>query len=353
VTPFGGLNFVIDKIEDAGIPMLIEESLGKRDGRSKYSYQDAILGMIYGIFCGADRLEDMKKLKGRMHNSSLNIPSPDVIGKIMKDQLSVRDTKIKSSAGNTYKLNINKPMNGLLIDAALKLRLLSRAAKYTLDFDHVPLPSEKYDSTVCFKGFKAYMPGVSWIGHIPVFIEGQEGHNPPAFGQVETLTRTLKLLDEKKVQINRFRADAASYQKEIIEMMDDRGIEFFIRASNHDFLWENIRDVHYWKPIRYGTDEIEIAEFSFIPFVKNKANLGTHFAKHADKYREYRIVVTRRPHSKGTWNNSSQDRNVYRCLITNNWTMTDEEVLAEYNHRGVIEQGFDILNNDWNWSCMP
>lgn len=136
-------------------------------------------------------------------------------------------------------------------------------------------------------------------------------------------------------------------------MMDNRGCEFFIRATAHEFLWEHIKDVHHWEPITYGTDSLEIAEFNFIPFVTDKSLLGTHFNKHRDKFKQYRIVVTRRPHFKGEINKNTGDAFVYRSIITNNWDMSKAEVLATYNERGTIEQGFDMLNNDWNWSCIP
>ena len=116
--------------------------------------------------------------------------------------------------------------------------------------------------------------------------------------------------------------------------MHSKGIEFFIRASNHEFMWENINDVHYWKPIRYGNDHLEIAEFDFYPFVQDKTLLGTHIAKHAHRFTKHRIVVTRRPHSKGEINKSTGDAYVYRAIITNNWAMEKEAVLREYNERG-------------------
>lgn len=173
ISPFGGLNFCIERIEAAGIPELITKTLGKRHGKALYSYADAIMGMVYGIFAGATRLEDMKVLKDRMHNSCLNIPSPDVLGKIMRNKLTKASFKEYTKNDNEYEINFNKPLNNLLVSIAKKTKVLNTASKYTLDFDHVPLPCEKYDSSYCFKGFKAYMPAVSWIGHVPVSIEMQ------------------------------------------------------------------------------------------------------------------------------------------------------------------------------------
>ena len=355
VSPFGGINFVIDEIESAGIPTLIADSLGKRHGRSKYSYGDAILGMIYGVFCGATRLEDMKKLKGQMHNSSLNIPSPDVLGKIMKNHLATENFIVTGPTGIDHPFNENKPLNGLMIDIALHLNQLNKAGQYTLDYDNTCLPGEKWDAEYCYKGFKGYQPGAAWIGETPVFIEGMNGNNPAAFQQPETLQRCFDLLDEKEVQISRFRADSASYQKEIIDKCVARGMEFFIRAENSDFMWEHINDVHCWKPVRLGNDRFEIASFNYYPFVKDKAQLGTHFLKHKHRFDEYRIVVSRRPHSNGDLHSKTEEPYIYRSIITNNWEMADEDVVHFYNQRGGndCEKNFDVMNNDWNWACLP
>ena len=35
----------------------------------------------------------------------------------------------------------------------------------------------------------------------------------------------------------------------------------------------------------------------------------------------------------------------YRCILTNDWDMTDEEIIQHYNKRGTAEQVFDRQNN--------
>jgi hypothetical protein len=123
ITPFGGINFVIEEIEAAGIPQLIDSSLPKRHGGASYRYSDALRGLIYGIFCGADRLEDLATLKGPMHNSRLNIPSPDNMSLVMRRKLTAKDDTVRSRDA-AHKENANMPMNGLLVDVAMKLGAL-------------------------------------------------------------------------------------------------------------------------------------------------------------------------------------------------------------------------------------
>ena len=43
----------------------------------------------------------------------------------------------------------------------------------------------------------------------------------------------------------------------------------------------------------------------------------------------------------------------YRCILTNDWDMTDEEIILHYNKRGSAEQVFDRQNNDFGWAHLP
>ena len=43
----------------------------------------------------------------------------------------------------------------------------------------------------------------------------------------------------------------------------------------------------------------------------------------------------------------------YRCILTNDWDMTDEEIILHYNKRGAAEQVFDRQNNDFGWAHLP
>ena len=42
----------------------------------------------------------------------------------------------------------------------------------------------------------------------------------------------------------------------------------------------------------------------------------------------------------------------YRCILTNDWDMTEEEIIQHYNRRGTAEQVFDRQNNDFGWAHL-
>lgn len=334
ISPFGGINFVIDEIENAGIPALIDQALPKRRASAKYSFSDAILGLIYGVFCGAERLEDMANLKGMMHHSKLNIPSPDNLSIMFRHKLAKSSVTV-----GKHKVNIHAPLNALLVDVALKMGQLKAGKRVTLDYDNHIIPCEKYDAQFTYDKRQGYQPGVAFVGTTPVYIEGMNGNNPAAFDQPATLKRALDNLKTKGIDVFRFRADAASYQAESIELMDSNGIDFYIRALADTPMWDEITDICDWQTVTLAEDTFEIGSFEYVPLT-SKGNT-----------KSFRFVTTRRPADE--IHKVTGEKYVYRSIATNNRIMSDLDVVWFYNQRGAIEKNFDALNNDWNWSCVP
>ena len=343
INPHAGVNFCIDIIEDAGIPAIIENALGqrgngKRGPKPKYSFSDTILGLTYGILAGGDRLKDMKGLKAKLDNPMLNIPSPNVISTIIRDELSVESETVTAESGNVHQFNLNPKLNELLLDVALHLDTLDTKEEYTLDYDNTVIACDKWDAEWTYKKFRGYTPGISWIGRTPVYIEGMNGGNPPKYQIFETMKRNFELLDSRGIKIGKFRSDAAGYQSDLVELCDSRGIDFFIRANHCKAMWEKIKEIKAWKKARIDVFEFEVEGFQYKPFGSDK---------------EYRIMVSRIPNDTGENHNKTGEPFVYRCVLTNNIKMSDQDVLEFYNFRGDIERNYDIMNNDFLWKNLP
>ena len=43
----------------------------------------------------------------------------------------------------------------------------------------------------------------------------------------------------------------------------------------------------------------------------------------------------------------------YCCVLTNNGTSTEKDIITFYNERGASEKNFDIQNHDFGWSHLP
>lgn len=205
-----------------------------------------------------------------------------------------------------------------------------------LDYDNVIIFNNKYDSTWTYKKEKGYQPGVAFIGKVPVYIEGRSGKSGAIYRMQETLERSLKLLGQHKVNIKYFRSDAAAYKKSVVELMERKSLQYFIRAVKTPHLSDVItHDITDWKKVQIKGVSYEIGEGRFIPFEQGSPR---------KKAKTYRVVVTR-VLIKGEY--------LHRSIMTNNERMAPEKVVAFYNQRGAIERNFDDLKNNFNWCRLP
>ena len=72
--------------------------------------------------------------------------------------------------------------------------------------------------------------------------------------------------------------------------------------------------------------------------------------------KSYRLVVQRSPLKNKDGRGQTDILGViytYRCILTNNWTSTEKDIITFYNERGASEKNFDIQNNDFGWSHLP
>jgi hypothetical protein len=67
----------------------------------------------------------------------------------------------------------------------------------------------------------------------------------------------------------------------------------------------------------------------------------------------HRIVTYRVSNKTRQTNIVTKDAYHYMFIITNDWDMSEQQVIEFYNARGASEKIFDIQNNDFNWNCMP
>lgn len=325
INPFGGIFLVINDLKNKGIAKLIDSHLGKRVKQAKYSYSDILLNWTYCNLCGAERLEDIEKLRDSL---DIKLPSHDSLGIVMKSFATPTDF-IETKA--IHQFNINKPLNNLMVDTSLKLGLLNKKERYTLDYDNTIIETKKYDSTKTYIHNYGYQPGVSFIDKVPVYIEGRNGNSNAAYKLTDTIKRTMEILDNKGIKIKRFRSDAAASQLSLMNYFNDRGIEFFIRYRKSKDMIGLLRYAPLkWEPMMIGNNKYDVTSI-------DSSELET------PDY-SYRIVVTRYMINKEYY---------YRGIITNNNEMKDQDVIWFYNKRGAIERNFDDLKNNFNWGRLP
>ncbi len=342
VTPFGGFNFCHQLLCDTGIPALIDNHLGKRVKYAGFDYSDILSNHLAVFFNGGDCTEDINEhLRAHLKQvRGLSVCSADTILRGIKE-LATPTQELISPSGVKHEFNINKKLNGLLLSATIKTGLLDKHTGYTLDYDNQVIATEKYDAKKTYKKCEGYQPGVASIGKLIVYVEGRNGNSQAKYQQTQTLQRTFSLLETQSVKIKRFRADSASYQKDVIGLVTHKSQYFYIRAMRCADMEQQISriPVKAWQKVRLGVQEMEVAEIKdYQPFGGEET---------------YRLVVSRIKRKDKQTGLFTGDAYTYRAIITNDEQWDNTQIVSFYNQRGSAERTFDAMNNDFGWSKLP
>ncbi len=329
--PKGGINFVINQMEKMKIPQIIDKHLGRRVAQAKYSYSQVLMGWSYLNLCGAKRLEHAHKIKKELAGTpKIRLASPDRIADIMK-RFATQKTTIKQPSNAIHEFCINTPLVELMLDVALALGMVDGE---TLDYDNTIIETEKYDSKWTYKKCKGYQPGVCMINKTIVGVEARNGNSLASFKMRETLERSLSLLESKSIHIKNFRSDSASYQYEVIELMKEKKIDFFIRANRSKGLDAMAGTLNNWQEIYIKGKSWEVEEIEYIPFEQKSVSK-----------KSYRLIIRREACSKKKYK--------YYYIMTSNREMSTKEAITFYNNRGASENNFNELKNGFNWQRLP
>lgn len=349
LSAFGGINFVFEYLEKNNYGNLFNNILPDFKKQSKYQWSDIINSLLSIYMCGGDCIEDLgTHLKDHfINNPFINIPSPDTVlrrlSELSEDNLSCRTKKGK--VDHTY--NTNQILEQTNISLLKKLGVFD-ADELTLDYDNTIIFNEKSDSKMTYKRNYGYQPGVCTINeHHILYIENRNGNSDAKSFQSDTLKRLFKLLESNNIKsINHFRADAASYQYDVIDLLDKEVSNFYIGCRN-SYIEKYFSEITEWQTINDSCDEpIEIGEINIVPFQQQAKKQGK-VAK------QYRLVVKRKPKKDGQYDIFTQDAYQYRAILTNNNDYKATEIALFYNHRGNMEKQFDIMKNDFGWNNMP
>lgn len=349
ISPFGGLNFVLKEFETLNLGNLLNENLPCLPVQSKYQWKDILYSFWSIYFCGGDCIED---LSGNFNhhlrqNPFLKIPSPDrVLERFKKLSFPKENFSVPRGISN-HEFSFNDPLNKLNLQILKKIRF-NMDEKLTLDYDNTLLFNDKADSRWSYKNRSGYCPGVGIIGKNVVFIENRNGNSDAKTLQVETLGRMFSLLDQQNIKIHAFRADGASYQMGVIEIISKNVEKLYMRACMSDALAREIANIDNWEEVNLGTEIGYRGDIIFTPFMRTAKRNKT-----LDQLKSYRLVVTKLERSDKQIDLFTNEACKYSAILTNDYEMTKDEVAYFYNQRGAIEKEFDVLKNDFGWNNLP
>jgi hypothetical protein len=229
-----------------------------------------------------------------------------------------------------------------------------KGKSHIVDYDNSLLFTHKADAVKTYKHERGYAPGVAFIDSHVVYVENRNGNSDAQTLQQDTLQRMFEHLEAEDIDIDKFRADSASYQLSTIDVISRNVNKFYVRTRMSEPLNEVIAKIDNWKEIPIDeeakSDDKTIfrGDTTFTPFqTVAKKEKKEHLLK------TYRLVVTKEKRRDGQINLFTGEAFDYYGIITNDEQMSNEEIVDFYNQRGAREKEFDILKNDFGWNKMP
>lgn len=344
INAFGGINFIYQHLDKLKFEDILESNLPKLATQTKYNWKDIFYSFLSIYYCGGDCIEDINtNLKSHIgENPFCKLPSADRVLDRFKELANPTFTCRTKRGIVDHQVNRNDSLTKLNIEILKKLDVFN-SEELTIDYDNTIIFNEKNDSKRTYKRGKGYQPGVATINIDNVlFVENRNGNSDAKSFQDETLKNMFEHLKANNIKpIDNFRADAASYQLDIIKTVSKYCKNFYIGGRN-SYIEKYFKDIETWiKTTDYKGNEVFVGEINYIPFVADKHN------------QSYRLVVRKRKSETKQGNLFTEDDYEYRAIITNNKDKTTLEVFEFYNQRGSMEKQFDILKNDFGWNHMP
>lgn len=347
ISAFGGLNFIFNYLHSLRINELFNKTLPELAPQTKYSWSDIIYCHLAIFFCGGNATEDLN-LHIKPHlldNPYVKVPSADrVLARYSELSQEIKTCKTKWGTA-LHKYCTNSTLENLMIDILKKLKVFD-SKEITLDYDNTIVFNEKQDSVMTYKRSSGYQPGVCTINekHI-LYIENRGGNSDAKSFQADTLKRLFRSLINKGVQkLDYFRADAASYQYDVVTLVESHVNKFYIGCRN-DYVEKYYSNITDWQELDDDSG-MEVGSIEIQPFVKN-------FKNDNKQPQTYRLVVKRKPRDDKQLNIFTEGAYDYRAILTNDFERSTIGVALFYNQRGNMEREFDILKNDFGWNMMP
>lgn len=349
LTSFGGVNFVFDRLLQLDIDKLLIENLPSLPSQTKYSWKDIIFSYWSIFFAGGDCAEDVSKnLRSVFFNNPLvQAPSPDRLLNRLKDLVEPKMHIKKNRCRTEHEFSLNDVLSNLNL-AILKKLLTSNNSPTILDYDNTVIYTNKSDTRRTYKKENGYVPGVGIINNNIAYIENRNGNSTPHVLQEETLERMFDKLKSKDIDIDIFRADSASYQFLTIATAAKYTSKIFIKARMSSTLCNEIQKAKDWKKVNIDGKDAYRVSIIYTPFKRTAKD-----SKKESLLKEYRFVITKESNFDNQLNLFTNEACKYSIIITNDFDLSDNEVVMFYNNRGKQEREFDTLKNDFGWNKLP
>lgn len=345
INAFGGINFVLEEFEKLKIGHILHDNLPSLSPKSSYSWRDIFYSFSSIYFCGGNCIEDVKTILANQFgiNPIFKLCSPDTLlrrmGGLSSDQL-LCNTKRGTVE---HQFSINQTLTNMNVKLLKKLGEFNKN-EVVLDYDNTFIFTEKEGCKMTYKRDYGYQPGVCILNEQNVlYIENRNGNSDAKAFQTDTLNRMFQHLQSNKIsKIDKFRADSASYQFEVVTLVEKYVKLFYIGAKN-SYVEKYFSMIDNWIHTKdQSGEDVFIGEIEYMPFIQQ-----------GNKNKKYRLLVKKKLRKDGQLNLFTNEPYDYHAILTNDFTTSLPQAINFYNRRGACEKQFDILKNDFGWNYPP
>jgi hypothetical protein len=333
LTAHGGLALLAEYNHGLGLRTLADQHLPGPGSPRGYVPSVFVETLVLLLQAGGQCLEDLRELDREAALMALlqreALPDPDTVG----DWLRRMGDPTTGQAG----------LQGLgQVRDVLTARLLRRdgITSYTLDVDATLIEAEKREAQWSYKGIKGYMPLLGFLFETPICLvdEFRDGNVSPGSGHLAFYRACQARMPQDK-RIGAYRADSASYQAELINILEADGVRWAITADQDAAVKTLLRELPEasWQEPVPGCG-YEVAE---TVHTMNKTT------------RAFRLIVKRERRRQVDL--FDQEAYVYHA-IASNWPAelkSGHEVLLWHNQRGQTENFHKELKAGFGLERMP
>jgi hypothetical protein len=377
--PCGGIGAIHQLVRRIGLADALDSRLPILQRRRPYSESDHILNIAYNVLCGGVVLDDIEvRRNDRAFLDALGartIPDPTTAGDFCR-RFTKDDVQLMMDIFNDVRLGVwqQQPPD-----------FFQQTARIDADGTLVATTGEcKQGMDLAYNGIWGYHPLLISLANTgePLFVYNRSGNRPSHEGAPDYFDRAISLVRHAGFQNILLRGDTAFSHASHFDRWDDDGVHFVFGYKAHQTLIDCadaleqseyrqlvrkadlaldkrqrrakqprvkeqiIRDREY-KNLRLVREDI--AEFEYQPNTADRA---------------YRMVVLCKTILEEKGQRSLGQRDEYFFYVTNDRTMTAEDVVREANQRCNQENLIEQLKNgaralhaplntlDANWAYM-
>jgi hypothetical protein len=363
LTSLGGLPLVHELYRKLGLPRLIEQHVQVKD--KGWTESELIESIVALSIAGGEHLSDVEiTLADKGYQKVIGkdrLPSAKALERFLKRFHEEQLMTHRPPPGTSWVPEESAALAGLEAvnqEVARKLIAKSGLATVTIENDAMVVFSEKEECLGTYKGGTGYMPVLGTIAELGIVIcdEFRDGNVTPDFAAKRFFKSCLAMLPES-VQHVRTRLDGAYYQHDLIDLLEERHVEFTITGEKRKGMltWIEALPEAEWKPLMKITEHGVIAsgrEWTELAWV------SANGSQEQMRKRTHRYLVTRRTEEQWELYQSEAIEEVtlkerYEVIVTNMDWEGDRLIRWHYERGGTIEHVNKQIKSDVAGGTLP